>query len=153
MNIFVLSENPLECAEWHVNSHVIKMPLESAQMLCTVLHQKGVATPYKPCHMKHPCTIWAGKTIQNFSWLCDLGIALCNEYTFRYGKVHKSQEVIKFCWENMGILENGELTEFAQAMPDEYKDKDAVVAYRRYYKFGKSHLFSWKKRPIPNFVL
>ena len=153
MNIFALSQNPTQCAIWHLDKHIVKMPLETAQMLCTVLNKIGIETPYKPCHVKHPCTLWAGMNRSNFSWLCDLGVALCNEYTYRYEKNHKSYDVIEYCREKMYHLEDGGLTEFAQAMPDEYKDKDAVIAYRRYYKFGKSHLFSWKKRLVPDFVL
>lgn len=79
MNIFVLSEDVKEAAEWHVDRHVVKMPLETAQMLCTALSLNGNSNvEYKPAFFKHPCTIWAAATRDNFEWLCRLGVELCS---------------------------------------------------------------------------
>lgn len=149
MNIFALSHDPVECAIWHMDKHIVKMPLESAQMLCTTLNELGHITSYKSVHRKHPCTIWAGISRDNFSWLCDLGIQLCKEYTFRYGKIHASAKVIAECFNLKNNLPSGSLTPFAQAMPDEFKDPESITAYRNYYKGGKSHIASWKLRTIP----
>lgn len=38
MNIFVLSEGPVEAARMQCDKHVVKMIVETAQMLCTVGH-------------------------------------------------------------------------------------------------------------------
>lgn len=149
MNIFVLSQDTVESAKFHVNSHVVKMPLETAQMLCTNLSKVGIETPYLPVHQKHPCTKWAGESRSNFIWLCSLGINLCMEYTHRFNKVHASQEVIMFALHNSHKITDGDLTPFAQAMPDEYKDNDPVKAYRNYYNLGKRHLAKWTKRDVP----
>lgn len=150
MNIFVLSFDIEEAAQYHVNKHVVKMPLESAQMLCTALQAHGVDAPYKPVHVKHPCTLWAGFTRSNFKWLCELGMALCREYTYRYERVHDCKKVIEYCIDKNELIKDGPLTDFAQAMPVEYKKPCAVQAYREYYRKGKHHIASWKKRNVPD---
>lgn len=150
MNIFVLDRDPSIAAMFHNNRHIVKMPLESTQMLCTVLNNSGISTPYKSAHAKHPCTIWAGASRENFEWLCDLGLYLCEEYSFRYKKTHKCASVIEFCLSNKNVVINKPMTPFALAMPDEYKDVDAVKAYRNYYVFAKSHLAEWKLRERPD---
>ncbi len=154
MNIFVLSEDVKEAAEWHVDRHVVKMPLESAQMLCTALILNGCNdVAYKPAHVKHPCTLWAAATRSNFEWLCRLGVELCSEYTYRYGREHASERVIRSCHEKCSHIPAGVLTSFAQAMPIEYKGECAITAYRLYYVKGKSHLASWKHRSKPDWFL
>lgn len=71
MNIFVLAGNPWDSAKMQCDKHVVKMPLETAQMLCSVWHRYGHGdkVPYKEAHKKHPCTLWAGDTKQNYKWL------------------------------------------------------------------------------------
>ena len=97
MNIFYLDENPVIASQYHLDKHIVKMPLETAQILCTIHWTKGKEAPYKPTHLKHPCTLWVGESIKNYDWVCELGIALCKEYTYRYGKVHKCEEIINWC--------------------------------------------------------
>lgn len=149
MNIFALSDNAEEAARWHMDRHVVKMPLESAQMLCTALHLHGHAAKYKPAHPKHPCTLWSALNRENYIWLCGFGLELCREYTYRYGRRHASEDVINACMDRSGLLNPGVRTEFAQAMPDEYKNPCPILAYREYYRKGKSHLAVWSKRDIP----
>jgi len=158
LNIFVLDTDVEKAAKWHVDRHVVKMPLETAQMLCTSRHELGEAPehiPYKKAYVNHPCTIWARESYANYQWLCDMGIELCKEYTYRYGKVHKCQAVIENCIENTpdsNVFTYLELTEYAQAMDEEYKLSDPVLAYRKYYKLGKSHLHDWKYREAPEWI-
>ena len=135
----------------HVSVHVIKMILETTQLLCSAWHMTDPEhCVYKPCykltHKNHPCAIWTRESIQNYKWLCELGIELCKEYTHRYGKIHKCQAYIYDLSLNIPKLPNIELTAFRQAMPDMYKDKNAVEAYRQYYFFDKLHLHSWNGR-------
>lgn len=149
MNIFVLDEDIVLCARYHLDKHVVKMPLESAQMLSTgVLFHGGVAR-YKTVHKNHPCTIWARETKSNFKWLADLGVELCREYTFRYGKVHKCLEVIRECLDRLEVIPDGPLTPFAQAMPEEYKKDNPVEAYRAFYTGAKRKFATWKNREVP----
>ena len=106
--------------------------------------------PYKLSHKNHPCAIWARECIENYIWLCDFGLELAREYTYRYDKRHKSQDIIEWCIENKPNLpEKGDLTPFALAMPDEYKSSDPVESYRRYYMMDKPHIAEWKRRKKP----
>lgn len=150
MNIFVLDLDVKKCAEYHVNSHVVKMILEQNQLLCGVHWVNGGEAPYKLSHRNHPCAIWSRECIENYIWLCDLGMALSREYTHRYNKRHKSQDIIEWCYDNPpNLRSNGDITPFALAMPDECKIGDAVESYREYYMKEKRSLASWKMRNIP----
>ena len=150
MNIFVLDLDPQKCAEHHNNKHCIKQILESVQLLCGVHWVTGSESPYKLSHKNHPCSIWARQCIENYVWLCDLTKELCREYTFRYGKKHKSEQVLEWCMINQPNLPvNGDITPFALAMPDECKIGDAVESYRNYYMTSKRNLADWKNREIP----
>ena len=153
MNIFVLHENPEVASQYHVDRHVVKMPLETAQMLCTAIWQTGNEAPYKPTHKNHPCNLWLMQSLENFNWLTELGVQLCKEYTHRYGKTHKSEAVIRWCIDNKPNLPEKPMTLPALAMPEEFKvDGDTVGSYRRYYCGSKSHLHKWTKRDIPQFI-
>jgi len=155
MNIFFLDNNPQKCAEYHNDKHVVKMILETAQLLCGVHHiiESNLEIPYKLSHKNHPCSIWARECIENYVWLCDLGIELCREYTHRYRKKHKSQQIIEWCMINIPkIQSSGNMTSPALAMPDERKiasRNSAVDSYREYYIKDKSHIASWTKRSKP----
>jgi hypothetical protein len=157
MNIFVLSEDPAECAKLHCDKHVVKMVLETAQMLCTAISEftgGEVLTPYKATHKKHPCVLWAMESIENFLWLAQLGLELSAEYTHRYGKVHKSSEVIHWALENCPRFPHVPMTEFVMCMPDEFKEGRTVVeAYKRYYR-DKAYTINmcYSKREAPNFL-
>jgi hypothetical protein len=158
MNIFVLDENPQVAAQMHNDKHCIKMILESAQLLCGVHHMIDPTStpqvPYKLSHKNHPCSIWARDCIENYIWLCDLGLSLCEEYTYRYSKRHKSQDVIEWCMTNMpNLKENGDITPFALAMPNECKVNPAVDSYRLYYITHKKEFSTWKNRNKPEWFI
>ena len=153
MNIFILDNDIEKCAQYHCDRHVVKMILESAQMLCTALNKKGFTTPYKSTHIKHPCVLWVEDSYENFIWLKNLAVELNTEYRFRFEKDsnHKSisvlNEISDLNYKNRG------LTEFAQAMPDEYKiDGDAVKAYRQFYVGEKMQFARWTKRSAPEWL-
>lgn len=153
MNIFVLDTNPKKCAKYHNNKHCIKQLLETSQLLCGVHHMTNskYIIPYRLSHKNHPCCIWARECMENYNWLCDLGAELCEEYTHRYGKRHKSQDVIEWAMVHKPNLRfNGSLTPFALAMPDEYKVKDVVQSYRNYYMGDKRDFCVWKDRETPH---
>ncbi len=150
LNIFILDKDIIKCAEYHADQHVVKMILESAQMLCTVLHENGLEAPYRPTHAHHPCTLWTGKSLSNWRWLSGLSLALNEEFRFRFNHLrdHSSAKVIASLPEPP--LEDIGLTEFAQAMPEGYRvPADAVKAYRRFYVEEKSCFATWTKRPVP----
>lgn len=94
MNIFYLDSNPTLCAKYHNDKHVVKMILETAQLLCGVHWVTGKEAPYKLSHKNHPCSIWVRSSLENYLWLCELGLELCDEYTYRYGKKQDRKSVV-----------------------------------------------------------
>jgi hypothetical protein len=153
MNIFALDINQKIASQYHVDKHIVKMPLETAQMLCTASWKCGLKVPYKPTHQRHPCNLWLLESINNYIWLCELGLELCKEYTYRYGKIHKCEDVIANCYINYPDLPFIGLTEHALAMPDDCKiSYDPILCYQEYYNKYKQHLFSWTNREKPKFI-
>lgn len=145
MNIFILDEDPGLAAIYQCDKHVVKMCLETAQIMSTVLDG-----PYKPTHIHHPCVKWAAENATNMDWLCVYGVYLCQEYERRYEKQHKCLNVIR----SLGgpvireKLPPGDLTPFVQCMPDIYRCGDPVIAYRRYYH--SKTFATWKHSLIPH---
>ena len=141
MNIFYLHRDPYKAAEYQYNKHVVKMILESAQMLCTAHHHydENTDVPYKKAHYNHPSTIWVRQNKNHYRWLFNHMKALGEEYTDRYGKTHLS--IIK-CKEPLSKypvgIPDGKFKQPPQAMPDEYKDPCSIKAYWNYY-IGEKH--------------
>jgi hypothetical protein len=158
MNIFFLDYDPKKCAQYHLDKHVVKMIVETAQMLYSVHWFLELSLPsnaYKKTHVNHPCSVWARTSIENYKWLCKLGIELCKEYTFRYGKIHKTQSHIVWLKNNVPLLPQQRITEPAQAMPEEYKDEDPIQAYKNFYiknKIGIRGITKYSKRNIPEWI-
>lgn len=150
MNIFILDKDPVIAAQSLCDKHVVKMALESAQMLCSI-HEPGAA-PYRRAFYNHPCTKWARKSKQNYQWLIDHGREICLELLKRYTTLHKSYLVINWAQDNINILNlpNTRLTSFALAMPEDCKRPCAVESYRLYYRRYKYSFATWKRRSPPN---
>lgn len=149
MNIFVLDQNTIKCAQYHCDSHCVKMILETAQMLSTAVRECGGNTEglYKSTHKNHPCSIWARETRANFIWLCELGIQLSNEYSFRYGKIHKSSEILWKCIDRANVIPAGRKTKQPLCMPEHCKvENDVVKSYRNYYIIEKRNFATWKTK-------
>ena len=146
MNIFYLDRDPKIAAQMMCDKHVVKMILESAQILSTahrVLDGGDYADQYglyKIAHKNHPSTIWCRQSKPHYEWLYNHMIALGREYNKRYGKIHlsitKCANVLKYV--PGGIYDNG-FTQPPQAMPDKYKDKCSIQAYWNYY-IGEKHV-------------
>ena len=150
MNIFVVDNDPIVAAQMLCDSHVCKMIVEGCQMLSTVHSldtvQDNKITLYKPCFHNHPCTIWARASKSNYYWLANHTFELTNEYSSRYyGKIHKSTDMAYWFTQNApSNLPNTICTDFAQAMPEQYKNSDGVAAYRAYYLGEKARFAKWK---------
>jgi len=173
MNIFVLDRNPEIAAREMCDKHVVKMIVESAQMLSTChrmldgTYEKRPSisgkrmvpyyklddwredTIYKAVHFKHPCNIWIRETSTNYNWLVKHFGALLREYNIRYGKHHKCESLFDAFVCLPDNITNGPLTEFAQAMPDDCKTTNVVEAYRNYYVKHKRDFATWKGREVP----
>ena len=165
MNIFFLHRNPNKCARYHCDKHVVKMILESAQLLYTcfmMCHEtpqlissapltKSGNNGYRACFHNHPCAIWLRKSKDNYIWLCKMTIALCKEYTYRYNKIHTTEKHIHWLYEQgdgLNIKSKG-LIKLALAMPDQYKCKSTKKSYRKYYIGEKGDFAKWTRRNIP----
>jgi hypothetical protein len=147
VNIFAVDEDPIIAARCLFNTHVIKMTLETAQILSTI---KG--GPYKPTHASHPCVLWAMDSTENYDWLVCHGLALAKEYTYRYGKHHKSEDIIWRLRAPPGFVEEAPMTPFALAMPREFIVDDPVESYRNYYRHKAETLFGYKRREPPSWL-
>ncbi len=154
MNIFVTDDCPIQSARNLPDKHIVKMPLETCQMLSIIYSDwyygvgklyKSDGTPYRTAHgafRKHPCTIWAADNQYNLAWLIEHGLALCDEYTQRYGKVHTCLDVIyqaeriyRRCFDLDTTDAATRVTSFTRAMPEYIKfdtSISTITAYQRY---------------------
>lgn len=173
MNIFYLDISPSQCAQWMVDRHVVKMILETCQLLSTahrvldgiqtqdksktgrkvtryVLNDYREDILYQATHINHPSSIWCRESIQNYEWLhAHLG-ALLKEYTYRYGKTHSCHNLYEVLTVRPLNIQHGLFTQPTPAMDASYIiSQDSVENYRNYYKQGKVHLFAWTNREKP----
>ena len=164
MNLFILSWDFKECAEYMFDKHVSKILLEAVQMLCTTIQivdpENEINTRvqlYKIAHKNHPVTIWMRQSLENYLWTLNLVDAMHDEWKFRYDhpeeKMHKSYVVAKYLREyapSADKFPSVGLTTFALAMPPECKREDPIESYRIYYQTSeKQKIASWKKREKP----
>lgn len=156
MNIFVLSYDPKQAAKYQCDKHVVKMCLESTQLLCTVAHllNKDVDGLYKKTHANHPCTVAVKESVHLRSWLIDHTAALFKEYTYRYGKVHKSQEVFIKAVKQLLHTKyyNKHTLPFVKVTNNDIDN--AVLSYRKYYRSKYLDMdMKWTNRKMPQFML
>ena len=143
MNIFILDLDPRKAAQFHCDKHILSQIVESALLLCSV-YPSGLA-PYRRTHYNHPCAIWVRSSQQNFDWLLHLTCALLDEYSIRYGKIHKTSEVVDWILHHNPSLPCLGFTDIPQCMPDEHRvPNNPVIAYRKYYMAEKASFATWK---------
>ena len=153
MNIFYLDPSPKRSVDFMSDKHIVKMILESAQMLCTahqVLDKKthiGDVELYKVAHLNHPSSVWVRENRHHYDWLYEHFIELSSEYTQRYKKTHttysKLSHVLSTPPHN---IPSKEFQAPPQCMPDKYKTKSTVKAYLTYYANEKLFNDGDKKR-------
>lgn len=168
MNIFYIHDNPYVAASAMTNKHVVKMILESAQLLSSAhrvldgIHYNGFTktgrkqqqwhhpeqTLYKATHVNHPSAVWARKNSANYQWLFHHFNALSQEYTNRYGKIHATWiKLVNILADSPVNIEKCDIiSSMPQAMPEVYHDNDSVLAYRKYYQGEKLKLDVDKNR-------
>ena len=150
MNIFVLDHNQKLAAQYHCDKHVVKMIVEYAQLLCTAHWMSGSQAQYRSTHKNHPCAVWTRECIENYEWLCVLANHLCDEYSSRYNKTHKTASVITWCTLNKPNLRiNKHITPLPLCMPSEYKSECVVNSYRAFYLYEKSKFAKWNFSDTP----
>lgn len=145
MNIFYLDANPRKSARAMTNKHIVKMILESAQLLSSAHHiLDGEISPfkdvlYKPTHKNHPSTIWTRESHENYEWLYEHFLELCNEYTRRYHRVHLTETKLKDVLYHLPLnIPLKKRTPIRIAITNtEHHRPDAVASYRAYYEAEK----------------
>jgi len=174
----MLDDDPALCAQQHVDKHVVKMIIEYAQLMSTahrvldgdiyqgktknnrnikrwkMVDSRLEGVLYKATHVNHPSGVWCRESKENYEYLYNLWISLCEEYTHRYSKKHLTQIKLEdiLCKTPSNIF-NGPLTEMPQAMPDDVKMTSVVDAYRKYYRVYKQSLAKWTNRTIPEWFI
>lgn len=148
MNIFVLSTDPVEAARWQCDKHVVKMMVESVQLLSTAMWELTGAAPYRKTHFNHPCAIWTRESLGNYQWLWDHCDALGREYTARHGKTHKSHTTLLNDIPRVLPFAKTELTPFANCTP--YTQLPVLDAYRELYRNEKRSIAVWKNGNPPS---
>jgi hypothetical protein len=138
MNIFYLHHLPQVAARFHCDKHIGKMLIESCQMLATAHHHhgNGHAVSYKSTHANHPSSIWVRESCLHYNWLVSLARELGREFYKRYGKHHKSYDVLIFELFNAPPAMRQLPLKWRPptlAMPDEFKSDDHIESYRRFY--------------------
>mgnify|MGYP000968562404 CR=1 FL=1 len=178
MNIFILDNDPVKAAQLQCDKHVVKMIVESAQMLSTahrLLDGKVEKRPsksgkrmvnywrhpdkhleislYAAVHTGHPCTVWSMVSSENYKWHYEHFIALCDEYRFRYGKIHMTDVRLRHVLEQLPKnIPDGPLTKQPLAMQSnpECMFEDVVRSYRAFYQTKQERFkMAWTKRNIP----
>lgn len=153
MNVFYLDSNAELIAHWLVDKHIVKMPIESAQMLSSA-HRilDGESAPdacYKATHRHHPCTVWTMSSSANYMWHYNLLECMLEEYSRRYNKVHKTSQLLSILSKlPHNIVQNG-FTLPPQAIPEIYKQDDVIAAYRIFYRVEKAGFATWKHGDVP----
>jgi len=173
MNIFYLHEDPIQNAKWHIDKHIVKMPIEYAQLMSTAhrlldgemylgktaighkikrwrLNDERESVLYKASHINHPSAIWVRESIENYYQMYKLYMATLAEYTNRYGKIHGSTKPSILLTRAPKNIPKIKGTQLPQCMPEMCKVKDnPILAYRNYYIVEKNSFASWKNREIP----
>ena len=156
MNIFYLDRDPVVAAQLMCDKHVVKMILESAQILSTAHRaidgddRANEAGFYKMTHKNHPSTKWVRASKKNYEWLWNHFDALLKEYTHRYSQHHATERLRNILFmPPLNIDVDAPFTDPPQCMPDVCKGGDVVSAYQTYYILEKSSFAAWKRRGAP----
>lgn len=158
MNLFYLSTDPVTAAQSQCDKHVVKMILETAQMLSTAHRtldpDADHGNLYKATHKNHPSTVWVRSARAHYLWAYRHFVALCDEYTARYGKVHLTDQKLRdrLACPPDGLDVSGEWTDPPQCMPEEYQQENTVEAYRHYYRVGKADILTYAHGPQPDWI-
>jgi hypothetical protein len=163
MNLFFLSMDPFEAAQMQCNKHVVKMIVETAQMMSTAhrildgdengrFSDDRESMIYRITHKNHPSTVWVRTSVENYNWTADHLQGLLQEYTYRYERKHKTADLMYLLGSPPLNLKAWDWTPPPSCMPDECKIGSLVENYRHYYRTEKKHMHAWKKRDVPSWI-
>jgi len=177
VNIFYVDSDPIKAAQSLVDKHVVKMILESCQLLSTAhrvvdgtqytditktgrsvkrwrLYDERDTIVYQATHINHPSSVWCRSSVENYNWLVEHMYGLMDEYKHRYNKIHKCIDVAYLLQSPPKNLQEYDYTPMLCAMDEQYIiSDDPLTNYRNYYKVGKTHLHKWSNRQPPEWIL
>lgn len=153
MNIFILDMDLRKNAQAYCDKHLVKIILEIAQLMCTVVNEMGGISPYKTTHKNHPCTRWLMENGANWELLLSLAEELNKEYKYRFNHTnnHKSFDVIKSLIKPK--YSNNVFSGMFNSVTDEVRRTnvvDTIKYYRKYYISKSKEIdMKWTKRETP----
>ncbi|AWK87734.1 pyrimidine dimer DNA glycosylase/endonuclease V [Azospirillum thermophilum] len=157
MNIFFLDRDPAAAARLHCDKHVGKMLVEAAQMMSTALRLRRAEVGYRVAYANHPVTLWVRAGAENYRWTLELADALAEEFRYRFGRVHRTSEVLGPLRDGAdwrALLGPGVASPPPLCMPDAWKvPGDPVASYRAFYRAEKAHFARYTRRPVPDFMI
>lgn len=154
MNIFWIGNDPVSMAKYLADIHLRKMILEYAQLLSTAHHilddDTEISGIYKKTHANHPCAKWVRESSQNYQYLYEVFKQCCSEFEQRFGKIHKTSELIDKLSKLPENLPIGVFTQPPLCMPPEFKSNDLLTSYRKYYISKQSAMkMKWTNADSP----
>jgi hypothetical protein len=177
INIFYVDSDPAIAASSLVDKHVVKMVLETAQLLSTAhrvmdgipelaktktgrqtqkwrLADSRDYTIYQAAHVNHPSAVWCRQSVSNYQWLVDHFFGLIEEYKFRYNKNHKSEQLAFVLQSPPLNVKKWDWTPMPSCMDTQYIiSKNPIDNYRNYYNIGKRHIHKWTSRNQPEWII
>jgi hypothetical protein len=174
MNIFFLDVVLALSALYHGNKHVVKMPLESVQLLYTakwMLEPDGewqasapwnkakTSRGYRKTHYNHPLAVWVRESLANYLYCADYALALCAEYSKRFKNktLHVEQHAQWLKQNPPANLPDIGLTPIPLCVGDKTPVREADLAtvverYRQYYRDTKRNIAKYPYSTVPEWL-
>jgi hypothetical protein len=161
VNFFYLDKDPKICAQYYCNKHVLKIPIEIGQILSKIHHELKSGADYSKLYKNSLVVkdtigpyVWALESIDNYNWTVQLGLALIDEFKFRYNRdTHKTENIIKYLYNNPPNLPKIGITKFKITNKFDmfqYISSDPIICARYNYAEMKCANDKWTKRDKPD---
>jgi len=160
VNFFYLDTDPKKCAQYYCNKHIVKIPIEIAQILSKIHYQLNSGIDYDKIYKDSLVVkntlgpyLWAIESLDNYIWTCNLGLELINEYKFRYNKkTFKTEIVLETLLNNLPNLPKIGITKFIgtnQFDMFQFVSNDPIICSRYNYCEMKCNNDIWTNRTKP----
>ena len=164
VNFFYLDKDVEKTAKYYCDKHVVKIPIEIAQILSKIHHILKTKIDYQKIYQNSKVVsetlgpyVWSLSSLENYIWTCNLGLELIKEYKHRFNKTyHKTEEVLQYLLDNLPPIEKRGITPFIMTNKYDmfqYISKDPVKNARYNYAEMKCVDDKWTKRKKPNWFI
>jgi len=181
-NVLYLSDDPIEAAHSHVDIHIGRQLESVCRILSSVwLDGETVSLEYAPhedaapfgyarhllaellgnrilpvCShgIKYPMVSWARLYGGNYDWLWRHGMALADEFTFRFERIHCMVPIIRA----LEVVPEELLESMATwcdapaVLPSEISGEETVDRYQMYYKKERPGGLVYTRRQPPQWI-